>query len=613
MNQTHTRDGLETGGSEAFGYGLSIVVPTIGFNKHFDEAIGSALKFEMAEIIISLNGCDKHEFSESIHYENQSIVWIRAAEARKPLHESWNLAVSFASKYWVVVLSDDDVLLPSFLDDIQAQLVQEEALYYCRPKIIDDMSLEISEGKAPKENLLVGKAIGKAALRSKFLNHASTFVFPKHMWSSVGGFENVGYPNGYYVDTVFNLKLLSRAKKVYVDHRAGFARRFSTQQISAEFVIDPRVKRYLVSVVDTLWEDTHTRRLLTEKYRSRRGYLNYIAGVRFLTDWQKSLNPVYGAKRTLRLRLLLMAQLFWPLGAQMRFLILYGIISKRLNLSMISRSSNLRAKNFFSWLKPAHSTPIMKQLRAERRYRIVENSRKRLVELPTAEGGTCFIVGNGPSLTGEDLSKIRAYDSFASNKIHLIYSYTEWRPKYVSIVDKWALEEFLDFSHEYRVKEVFTTSKLDRAFSRAGSLCIVENIEDSFFIDGYRFSADATRGLYSSLTVTLFNIQLAASLGFTKIVLLGVDHKYVNEPSQEAEAMSQDMGNHFSPQYRRPGRTVGAAGIWQMRWGYVQAYRACQKMGITILNASRESELDVFPRIDLDDFIRNEKAQSKAR
>ena len=43
---------------------------------------------------------------------------------------------------------------------------------------------------------------------------------------------------------------------------------------------------------------------------------------------------------------------------------------------------------------------------------------------------TAYVLGNGPSLTPEFLDGIIGEDSFAVNRIHLIYGKTMWRPTY---------------------------------------------------------------------------------------------------------------------------------------------------------------------------------------
>ena len=51
------------------------------------------------------------------------------------------------------------------------------------------------------------------------------------------------------------------------------------------------------------------------------------------------------------------------------------------------------------------------------------------------EGERCFIIGNGPSLTIDDLNRLINEKSFATNRISLLFGNTEWRPSYYCIAD----------------------------------------------------------------------------------------------------------------------------------------------------------------------------------
>ncbi len=58
-------------------------------------------------------------------------------------------------------------------------------------------------------------------------------------------------------------------------------------------------------------------------------------------------------------------------------------------------------------------------------------------ELREAHSGhdAWLVVGNGPSLTSEDLESLGHLPSVASNKINLLYDRTDWRPTLYTIVD----------------------------------------------------------------------------------------------------------------------------------------------------------------------------------
>ena len=63
-------------------------------------------------------------------------------------------------------------------------------------------------------------------------------------------------------------------------------------------------------------------------------------------------------------------------------------------------------------------------------------SRKYLRECKDIhKGKRAFIIGNGPSLTKEDLEMLTNEITFASNRIYKMFDDTEWRPKYFTISD----------------------------------------------------------------------------------------------------------------------------------------------------------------------------------
>lgn len=78
----------------------------------------------------------------------------------------------------------------------------------------------------------------------------------------------------------------------------------------------------------------------------------------------------------------------------------------------------------------------------ELRYKRRDTSPLALLK-DTKKGKRCFIIGNGPSLTIEDLGKIGTEDSFGVNRIYKIFDQTKWRPTYYFSQDRETLDEVL--------------------------------------------------------------------------------------------------------------------------------------------------------------------------
>ncbi len=91
----------------------------------------------------------------------------------------------------------------------------------------------------------------------------------------------------------------------------------------------------------------------------------------------------------------------------------------------------------------------IKRILEHRAYIRSEDSNKLKGYKNIHSGERCFVIGNGPSLTPEDLDKLKNEYSFASNHIYKIFDRTNWRPTYYVSVDKAWLEKewpFVTFS-----------------------------------------------------------------------------------------------------------------------------------------------------------------------
>jgi hypothetical protein len=221
------------------------------------------------------------------------------------------------------------------------------------------------------------------------------------------------------------------------------------------------------------------------------------------------------------------------------------------------------------------------------------------------EGQTAFIVGNGPSLTSDDLDRLDGCLTLASNRIDLAFEQTVWRPSYFAMAD-WVLFPKVRDDVGRTHRRILAGPDLPR---RIGTCRVVQYRwlgRTDREVDGAPlFSADAGVGLYSGGTITFDLMQIAAHLGATRIVLLGCDHDYVGEndvdPAGLASAPSQS--NHFHPNYRSRGELVRPACIELMSRAFRHAAAWSVLSGVPIVNATRGGKLEIFDRVSLNDEL----------
>lgn len=244
-------------------------------------------------------------------------------------------------------------------------------------------------------------------------------------------------------------------------------------------------------------------------------------------------------------------------------------------------------------------------------------NKKELKKLKDAYyGERCFIVGNGPSLTPEDLDKIKGEYSFAANAIYRMFDKTDWRPTFYCVQDQNVLKNTED--------DIFETSKsIEHTFIRMYSYKNVpEDFRKSERIkwvpiwfkvlpdEKVPFTDKADRFVYDGATVTYMAMQLAAYMGFTEIYLIGVDHSFPFMKNMEGEVKVVDTNivAHF---YETKDDNFGkdaAANKANSHKVVTNAYKAAEKASrvsgkFRIFNATRGGKLEVYERVDLDDIV----------
>lgn len=214
-------------------------------------------------------------------------------------------------------------------------------------------------------------------------------------------------------------------------------------------------------------------------------------------------------------------------------------------------------------------------------------------------GQACVVIGNGPSLRAEDLTKLHALGipTFACNRVYLIFPQTPWRPTYYFMSDEKLVKQYTDDVPDVPAAHRFFPAKY-RGTIRNGRFYNV--IPFDYEHEG-RFSTDAAKGIYPAASVTTEIIQFAYYMGFSEIYLIGVDFSYAVTRKVDSRSYSyQGENNYFIPGYLKPGEVADMPNINANLLGFQAARDTIEANGRRIYNATRGGKLEVFERIDLD-------------
>lgn len=226
-------------------------------------------------------------------------------------------------------------------------------------------------------------------------------------------------------------------------------------------------------------------------------------------------------------------------------------------------------------------------------------------------GKRCFIIGNGPSLTPEDLDKLCGEYTFAANRIYKILKQTMWRPTYYLSIDKDVLREsykelnieelgHLFLAVDKRVKLEGPLNKITRIFYKSLAFNPYLNIWNDLTC---YISEDVSTHFSVGHTVTFSSIQLAIYMGFKEIYLLGVDFCYSTVRDAYGKvSRDKSLQDHFKGDYYKKAEF----NYNSSKYAFLVAKEYCDSHGIKIYNATRGGKLEVFERVNFDSLIKED-------
>lgn len=240
-------------------------------------------------------------------------------------------------------------------------------------------------------------------------------------------------------------------------------------------------------------------------------------------------------------------------------------------------------------------------------YQATDDSRWLAAQKDVHAGERCFIVGNGPSITMEDLDLIKDEQSFATNSIYRCFSKTQWRPTYYLSVDRAAIavdgKNIAGLDVPVVLMDRIAHHYLDHKPENLHYLNLHMN---GFSLRKYTtaniaFSNHPGKCLYGGYSVTYAAMQLALHMGFKEIYLLGIDHSYAWEVTSNNEIVVRyEQEDHF---FKDDG-PKGYLYYDGVEHAYELAKKVANERDACIFNATRGGNLEMFDRVDLDDVVK---------
>ena len=225
---------------------------------------------------------------------------------------------------------------------------------------------------------------------------------------------------------------------------------------------------------------------------------------------------------------------------------------------------------------------------------------RRLVKFKDIhKGERCFIIATGPSLTLQDVEKLKHEITFGVNSIIGFFDKTEWRPTYYGIIDANSYDQ-LDINKMKEIDVVFYNSTLPYPYSngykipmRINQQCHNTNLPNRYpkIFHWTKFSEDITKCVWDGRTVVYSMLQIATYMGFKEIYLLGTDCNYKGK-----EQYNRDLAYTNNEKDLKVGDYM------------IECYKVAAEYqkthDVKIYNATRGGMLEIFERVDLDKILK---------
>lgn len=219
-------------------------------------------------------------------------------------------------------------------------------------------------------------------------------------------------------------------------------------------------------------------------------------------------------------------------------------------------------------------------------------------------GKRCFIIGNGPSLSAQDLDRLREEYTFAFNRIYYIFDQTAWRPTFYCTQDiKIAQSSASEICQEIQTPYIFAPINLKWYYNVP--------LETNYFFCQKQagdcvpsFSDDISCWIETGNTVAYTAMQLAAYMGFEQIYLLGIDHSFQRYQDASGKIIvDNESKDYFCDQYNSDKNELFIPRLDLSTLSYIAAQEYTKTHPVKIYNATRGGKLEVFPRVDFDSLF----------
>lgn len=238
------------------------------------------------------------------------------------------------------------------------------------------------------------------------------------------------------------------------------------------------------------------------------------------------------------------------------------------------------------------------------------------------KGERCFILCSGPSINELDLKKLKYEKCISCSRHHQHPDYAIYAPQYHCVPQ---------ITTQHNINEDLALQLFEETDQYIGKATLFAHTDDYAFIqkkglfsgrtvrfvhahldvkEGDADIPDLAKPIISIGSVPIMALQIALYMGFSNIVLLGVEHdSFITDRYEyfyKNNIMAgKDFGANADGTVNRRGcpKSMEFSALSSLWKQYEYLYRCARAQGSTIVNATPNTALDVIPRVRYDDLF----------
>jgi hypothetical protein len=216
-------------------------------------------------------------------------------------------------------------------------------------------------------------------------------------------------------------------------------------------------------------------------------------------------------------------------------------------------------------------------------------------------GERLFLIANGPSIKDMNLSCLKNEYTMCMNRFYIYFDKLGFIPNFLLCVEDLVLGQFADDFNNLPIENKFVNWRLHKKIDKCHYL------KEDFSFHPF-FQTDLTKPTHFSGTVTFACLQLAYYLGFTEIVIIGMDHSFKEKGiANKVEVRTYEKDeSHFDPNYFPKGMKWKLPDLDKSEIGYQIARDFYEKNGRKIVDATINGKCTIFPKTEFSSYIKPE-------